>query len=255
MIERLAEYLGMPPDQLVLILEYAFGAITTILSVVVIRQRADLRRVEAASEQAKSRNEARLKEAETDLQQVKLGFSALERTLMLLGQQNERHAQTDERHAANQAKAIEAEERLASAIEALTKSTQTSQSWQEKRAEDYLETVGAISERTAGINTDVKATLSKVELISSGLEDVKKQLDVIARHNPNKEALERVEREIGNLIILVRDHIPKPPPPVPIPLAEAPPDGVTSVVSVPPLQNEALQQTPPENKDESKEEK
>lgn len=179
----------------------------------VAEQKLKEKEQDLANEQRLNETEINAKIVETEIkrrQDLAL-VETLEQILVMFTQQHERHTKGDERNAENTEKAIEANNRLASSFETLNASTLRSQTWQEKRTEDYLASIDIVSERTANIERASADTREKVDTVvttlAAGLEHIKLKLDSIlleAKKNPNKDALERLEKEIAQLIILAK---------------------------------------------------
>jgi hypothetical protein len=133
-----------------------------------------------------------------------------ERVVLLLKDSGERHSKLDERNADNTEKWIESNNRLANAIEAQTRAATTSQSWQETRANDVIDTVNVINEKLGNLERGSDNTLSKLDILVLGLQDVKAQLDTVlieAKRNPNWETLQFIKEELATLIMLTKTQV------------------------------------------------
>lgn len=190
--------------------------------------------------------EARRIEAEIEARQSLAQAEAFEKTIGMFSQVLDRHAKVDERHAENERLQIDAQKQLATAIEALTASSNRSQSFVEKRSDDTLIEISVVSERTANIERTGGETLSRVDLLASGLKDVKSKLDLIlaeTQKNPNKAALEQIEKAVNELLNLAK--APKPLEVVTLPAIPVPNDNTL------PLDEATLNQVTEEKKEDA----
>lgn len=150
----------------------------------------------------------RKNEAESKHKQELALIEIAERVLVMHSQTQDIHAKETARSTDAQERSIEVQAKLLTAIENQTRALTTSTSWQEKRSEDTLAGIDLIGERTAGLVTVANDTYAKVDTITGGLEQVKQRLDTliieVVRISPNTEALQRLETEITNLIVLVK---------------------------------------------------
>jgi hypothetical protein len=150
----------------------------------------------------------RQNEAESKRRQDLALAETVERLIALYTQSQDIHAKESARSTDVQERSIEVQAKLLTAIDTQTRALTTSQSWQEKRSEDTLAGIDLLGERTAGLVAVTNDTHVKVDTITGGLEQVKQRLDTllieVVRISPNTEALQRLETEITNLIVLVK---------------------------------------------------
>jgi hypothetical protein len=132
----------------------------------------------------------------------------IERVLVMYSQSQDVHAKETARGTDVQERNIEVLSKLTTSFDNQTRALMTSQSWNESRSNDYLVEIGLMNERTAGLVKTAGDTHAKVDTITGGLEQVKTKLDSllseVTKLNPNTEAIQRLETEITNLIVLVK---------------------------------------------------
>lgn len=215
--------MNLSPEQWFLIVGAAVGSILAIFTAFtklvtwfsdyvtrVAEQKIEEKNQELAIERQLSETELleRKNDAEAERKQKLALAETIERVLALYTQSQDIHAKNDARNVDAQERSIEVQAKLLTAIDTQTLALTTSQSWQEKRTEDTLAGIDLLGERTAGLVATANDTHAKVDTITGGLEQVKTKLDnllsEVTKLNPNTEAIQSLEREITNLITLVK---------------------------------------------------
>ena len=184
----------------------------------VAEQKLKEKELDLANEQKMNETEVNAKNAETEIkkrQELAL-IETQERFLMVFSEMQSRHAKLDERNAENTEKVIEANNNLAASFERLNASSLHSQTWQENRTNDFLDTANVINERMGGLERLGKAVIDSIDRIEVGLIEARSKLNtVIDKHSyyAQETTLVAIQAQLASMALMVESLVPKPAPP------------------------------------------
>lgn len=160
-------------------------------------------------------------ETEVEAQQALALPEAFDKIITIFSQSQERHTKVDERYADTAEKRleldrqkIESDNRLASAIDTLTRSSNTSQLWQESRANDFIDTANLINERVGGLERVGKSVIDSMTKIEVDLSEVRNKLNRIIEAHPTfaqQNTLLAIESGLASVKLMLESLVPKAP--------------------------------------------
>lgn len=167
-------------------------------------------------------------ESEIKLREALAQAEVLEKFMEVFSQQQERHTKVDERNADTAERRneiderrievdkqkIESDNRLASAIDTLTRSSNTSQLWQESRANDFIDTANLINERVGGLERVGKSVIDSMTKIEIDLGEVRNKLNRIIEAHPTfaqQNTLLAIESGLASVKLMLESLVPKAP--------------------------------------------
>lgn len=180
-------------------------------------QKLKEKELDLVNEQRLNETEISARNAETEIkkrQELAL-IETQERFLMVFSEMQSRHSKMDERNAENTEKAIEANNNLAASFEKLNASSLRSQTWQENRTNDFLDTANIINERMGGLERVGKSVIDSIDRIEVGLIEARSKLNiVIEKHSyyAQENTLMAIQTQLASMALMVESLVPKTAP-------------------------------------------